>query len=101
MFFNPLVDYLCLLTEEFNPFTFSVIIDRWGLTCSFPGGPVVKNLPADAGDAGDVSSIPGSRRSPGVGNGNPLQNSCLKIPWTEEPGGLESIGSQSWTLLSD
>ena len=101
MLINPLVDSLCLLIEEFNPFTFSVIIDRWGLTRGFPSGPVVKNLPANAGDARDVSSIPGSRRSPGVGNGNPLQNSCLKIPWTEEPGGLESMGSQSWTLLSD
>ena len=40
----------------------------------FPGGSVVKNLPANAGDAG---SIPGSGRSPGEGNGNPLQCSCL------------------------
>ena len=30
----------------------------------------------------------------GEGNGNPLQYSCLKIPWTEEPGGLQSMGSQ-------
>ena len=41
----------------------------------FPGGSVVKNPPANAGDAG---SIPGSGRSPGVGNGNPLQYSCLE-----------------------
>ena len=43
----------------------------------FPGGTVlyVKNLPAIAGDTGDTSSIPGSGRSPGVGNGNPLQYS--------------------------
>ena len=41
----------------------------------FPGGTVVKNLPADAGEAG---SIPGLGRSPGVGNGNPLQYSCLE-----------------------
>ena len=40
----------------------------------FPGGSVVKNLPANAGDTG---SIPGSGRSPGEGNGNPLQYSCL------------------------
>ena len=38
----------------------------------------MKNLPADAGDAKDVGSIPGSGRSPGVGNGNLLQYSCLK-----------------------
>ena len=38
----------------------------------FPGGSVVKNPPASTGDAGDVGSIPGSARSPGEGNGNPL-----------------------------
>ena len=38
---------------------------------------------------------------PGVGNGNPLQHSCLdRIPWTEEPGGLQSMGSRSGTRLS-
>ena len=45
---------------------------------SFPGGSVVNNLPANAGDAGKVSSIPGSGRSGGEGNGNPLQYTCLK-----------------------
>ena len=44
----------------------------------FPGGSVVKNPSANAGAAGDTSSIPGSGRSPGVGNGNPLQYSCLQ-----------------------
>ena len=38
----------------------------------FPGGTVLKNLPVSAGDAGDPRSTPGSGRSPGVGNGNPL-----------------------------
>ena len=38
----------------------------------------VKNLPDNAGDAGDMGSIPGSGRSPGEGNGYPLQYSCLK-----------------------
>ena len=42
-----------------------------------PDGTVVKNLPADAGDTG---LIPGSRRSPGGGNGKPLQYSCLGNP---------------------
>ena len=41
-------------------------------------GAVVKNLPTNAGDTGDIGSIPGSKRSPGEGNSNPLQNSCLK-----------------------
>ena len=41
----------------------------------FPGGSVVKNAPASSGDVG---SIPESGRSPGGGNGNPLQYSCLE-----------------------
>ena len=44
----------------------------------FPGGTVVKNLPASAGDTRDRDLIPGWGRSPGVGNGNPLQHSCLE-----------------------
>ena len=40
--------------------------------------PVVKNLPASEGDTRDAGSIPGLGRSPGVGNGNPHQYSCLK-----------------------
>ena len=55
---------------------------------------VVKTSPANTGDARDEGSIPGSGRSPGEGNGNPLQYSCLGIPWTEEPGGLQSMGYQ-------
>ena len=42
------------------------------LTSGFPGGSVVKSLPAKAGDIRDASSIPGSGRSPGEGHGNPL-----------------------------
>ena len=42
---------------------------------------MVKHLPANSGETG---SIPGSGRSPGEGNGNPLQYSCLGILWTEE-----------------
>ena len=43
----------------------------------FPGGSEVK---ASACNAGDLGSIPGSGRSPGEGNSNPLQNSCLENP---------------------
>ena len=46
------------------------------MSMDFPGGSVVKNLPANAGTAGDVGSIPESERSPGGGNGNPLQYNC-------------------------
>ena len=45
-----------------------------------PDGPVVKNVHASARDARDTVSIPGLERSPGVGNGNPLQYSCLENP---------------------
>ena len=59
---------------------------------------VVKKLSTNEGnigDVGDLGLIPGSRRSPGGGHGNPLQYSCLeRIPWTEEPGRLQSIGLQ-------
>ena len=46
----------------------------------FPSGTVVKNLPASVGDEREVSSIPGSGRSPGGGHGNPVQYSCLENP---------------------
>ena len=45
---------------------------------SFPGWSVVKNPPASAGAARNSGSLPGSGRFPGVGNGNPLQYSCLE-----------------------
>ena len=53
----------------------------------FPGGSVVKNLPVNAGDTGDMGSIPGSGRCPGVANGNLIQYSCQEnslnrgAPW--------------------
>ena len=72
----------------------------------FPGGLAIKNPPANAGDMG---LIPGSGRSPGEGNGNPLQYSAWVIPWTEEPGGYSPWGckrvgyslvtEQQWTLV--
>ena len=57
----------------------------------FPGGSDGK---ASACNEGDPGLIPGSERSPGEGNGKPLQYPCLEILWTEEPGGLQSMGSQ-------
>ena len=54
---------------------------------------MVKSPPGNAGDTRNTSSNPGSGRSPGGGNGNPLQYSW-EIPWTEAPGGLQSMGSQ-------
>ena len=55
---------------------------------------VVKNPPVNAGDVGDVSSILGSRRSPGEGNDNPLQYSCLGIP-TDRGADYSSWGHKS------
>ena len=72
--------------------------ESYYITQGLPGAslmvPVVKNLPANAGDARDPVGIPGSGRSPGEGHGNPLQYSYLEILWTVGPGGLQSIGSQ-------
>ena len=55
---------------------------------------MVKNPSADAGGIRAVGSIPGPERSRGEGNGNPFQYSSWRIPWTEEPGGLPSMGSK-------
>ena len=55
---------------------------------------MVKNLPAYAGDVRDSGLIPGLGRSLGGGHGNPLFNFVWRIPKTEEPGGLWSIGFQ-------
>ena len=60
------------------------------LSMGFLGG----NLPANAGDAGDTGLIPGLGRSPGGGNGNLLQYSCLGNSMASEAGGLQSMGSQ-------
>ena len=53
---------------------------------------MVRNLLASAGDIG---SIPGSGRSPGGGNGNPITILVSKIPWTEELGRVQSMGTQN------
>jgi len=55
----------------------------------FAGGSVVKNLCATTGDMG---SIPGSRRSPGVATHSSIL--AWRIPWTEDLGGLHFMGSQ-------
>ena len=60
----------------------------------FPDGAVAKKLSANAGDARDVSLILQSGRSPGGGNGNPLQYSYLGNSMAKELGRLQSMGSQ-------
>ena len=63
----------------------------------FPSGLVVKNPPANAGDARDDGSIPGKEDPLEEGMATHLSILAWIIPWTEEPGGLQSIGSQSVT----
>ena len=59
---------------------------------------MVKNLPANAGDSRDASSIPGSGSSPGVGNGNPLQYPCLENSMDRGAWGATFHGvTKSWT----
>ena len=66
---------------------------------AFPGGSDSK---ASAYNAGDPASIPGSGRSPGEGNGSPLQYSCLENPMNEGAWLATVHGvAKSWTLLSD
>ena len=62
---------------------------------------VAQMLKASAYNAGDLGSIPGSGRSSGEGNGNHSSILAWEIPWTEEPGGLQSMGLQSQMGLSD
>ena len=69
----------------------NTIRQPWGR--DFPGGVVVKNPPANIGDARDTGSILGLGTSPTLGNGNPLQYSHLENS-TEKPGGLQSMGLQ-------
>ena len=68
----------------------------------FLGGSMVKNLPVNGGDTGDVGSIPGLERSPGGGNGNPLQYSCLENSMDRKVWqAIVHRVPNSWTQLSD
>ena len=60
---------------------------------------MVKNPLTIAGDIRDEGSIPGSGRSPGEGHATHPSILVWRIPWTQEPGGLQSIGSQSQAQL--
>ena len=68
-----------------------LVICVYVVGAGFPGGSDGKE---SVGNAGDPGLIPGLERSPGEGNGYPLQCSCLENPMEEEPGGLQSMGPQ-------
>ena len=67
-------------------FPVSYLLDTM-LILGSPCDTVVKNKSANAGDLGDMGSIPGSGKFPGVGTGNTLSILTWKIPWTEESAG--------------
>ena len=75
------------------PYAFLIIgyldINAYKVTFGFPCDSDSKK---SASNAGDLGSILGGGRSPGEENGHPLQYSCLENPWTEKPGGLQSVG---------
>ena len=80
----------------------TLVTMEWGaIAFSLTGGTVLKNSPANAGGTRDAGSISGSGRSPGRGNGNPLQYSCLKN--SVDRGALWATVhwvTESWTQLS-
>ena len=84
-------------SKRIQPFIHMYLFSPQGLPWWLRG----KESAGSAGAAGDLGSIPESGRSPGKGNGNPLQHSCLEnpidrgdSPWTKEPGRLQTMGSQ-------
>ena len=87
---------MSLLSEQFS---FGYYLNGISFSLGFPGGSVVKNLPANAGD---VDSIPELGRAPGERNGYPLQHSCLEDPidrgaWRATVHGV----AKTQTILSD
>ena len=83
--------------REDSPYLFASlpsVISSLAYKLGFPSGAVVKNSPANVGDARDAGSIFVSKRSPGEGNGTHSSIFEWRIPRTEELGGLQSMGSQ-------
>ena len=102
---------LCATSVHSGALGLYIFIYKVGVLVStgFPGGTVVKNPPAKAGDTRDTGSIPGSGRSPGVGNGNPLQYFCLGNPMDREAWRVRvhetaksptQLSSHTYTIMS-
>ena len=83
---------LMKVKEESTKVGLKLNIQKTKIVACFPGGAEVK---ASACNVGDLGSIPGSRRSPGEGNGNPLQYSCLENPMDGEAWWATVHGSQT------
>ena len=95
-------DFAYVYLKSISP-SFCKILD-WSkvsffVTSGFPGGSVVKDPPVNARDLRDVGSVPGSGRSPGVGNGSPLQYSCLEDPMDREawPAAVHGVTESDMT----
>ena len=86
------LDYF-LKANFYNLLSWSVGFDNNKLYIGFPGGASGKEHACPCRRPKRLGFNPGLARSPGEGNGNPLQYSCLENLWTEEPGGLLFIGS--------
>ena len=78
------------MSKEEEKLTLRLVIKLWASLVS----QTVKNLPANAEVTGAVGLISGLGRSCGEGNGNPSSTLAWRIPWTEEPGRLQSMGLQ-------
>ena len=93
---NTFTVILLIATVGFSDFSSSLYCLK-----SFSGNTGVKTLPVNAGDTGDLGSIPGWGRSPGGGNGNPLQYFCLENPMDRGAwwSAVHRV-AKSWTWLS-
>ena len=85
--------YKGLILFLFKIFTYLYLFLLSFCYCHCSGFPCGSSGKESTHNAGDLGSIPRLGKSPGEGNGNPLQYPCLEKP-TEEPGGLQSMGSQ-------
>ena len=90
-----------LSKDEEKSFFNSIYLHNLSLHCASQAALVVKNLPDNTGDAKDTGLIPGSGRSPGEGNGNPLQYFCLENSMGREIWRATAHGvANRWTKLS-
>ena len=93
---TPALEALTNISEE--SLVHFLLNSLWVLTSGFPGGSVGKESACNTGDRG---SVPGLGRSLEKEMATHSSILAWRIPWTEEPGGLQSMGRKSWTQLSN